>query len=427
VRNIKILVVGSGAREHTIVWKLAQSPRVTEIFAAPGNAGMAQQTQVVDIKADDTDSLAKFARENKIDLTVVGPENPLAAGIVDKFQGSGLAIFGPSQGATEIESSKVFAKDLMQKHGIPCAKSATFSDYKEAIDYVRQQKPPIVIKADGLAAGKGVIIAETTREAEKSLEEIMKNRQFGDAGNRVVIEEHLLGREMSFFVFTDGQKVLPTVPACDYKRIYDGNQGPNTGGMGSYSPPPFFNNVLGEIIMKTIMEPTILALGDEGRPYSGTLYGGLMINNNLPKVIEFNARLGDPEAQVVLPRLKTDLLDVIAAVLDKKPDRIKLEWREEACVGVVLASGGYPGKYETGLPISGLDELDKDIMVFHAGTKPGSKGEIITSGGRVLTVSALGKNLAEAREKVYNNIGRIRFDGCYYRKDIAELDVEDKR
>jgi phosphoribosylamine--glycine ligase len=382
---------------------------------------MAQQAELADIKADDVDNLAKFAGDNKIDLTVVGPENPLAAGIVDTFREAGLTIFGPTRAAAEIESSKVFTKDLMQRHGIPCAGSASFSSYKEALDYLRQQTPPVVIKADGLAAGKGVIIAATMPEAEESLKNIMKSKTFGDAGNSVVIEEHLLGREMSFFVFTDGQKVLPTVPACDYKRIYDGNQGPNTGGMGSYSPPPFFNEVLGDIIIRTVMEPTILALADEGKPYVGTLYGGLMITNNLPKVIEFNARLGDPETQVVLPRLKSDLVDVITTVLDKKLDKIHLQWHDEACVGVVVASGGYPGKYKTGLPISGLNELDEDIMVFHAGTKPGPKGEILTGGGRVLTVAALGKNLAEARQKVYNNIGRIRFDGCYYRKDIADL------
>ncbi len=382
---------------------------------------MARQAQIVDIKADDTDGLAKFAKENRIDLTVVGPENPLAAGIVDKFTERGLAIFGPTQAAAEIESSKVFSKDLMQRHGIPCAKSASFNDLEKAKEYVEKQKKPIVIKADGLAAGKGVIIAETVPQAIEALEGVMKTKNFGAAGDSVVIEEYLMGREMSFFVFTDGQKILPTVPACDYKRIYDGNKGPNTGGMGSYSPPPFFNDIMGDIIIKTVMEPTVLALADEGRPYIGTLYGGLMITNNLPKVIEFNARLGDPETQVVLPRLKTDLLDIITAVLDKKLDKINLEWHEEACVGVVLASGGYPGKYKTGLPIIGLDELDKDIMVFHAGTKPGPKGEVLTSGGRVLTIAALGKNLAEARQKVYNNIVKIRFEGCYYRKDIADL------
>lgn len=414
-------MVGSGAREHTLVWKLAQSPKITEIYAAPGNAGMAQQAQLADIKADDIDRLAKFAAENTIDLTVVGPENPLAAGIVDRFTASGLAIFGPSQQAAAIESSKVFAKDLMQRHGIPCARSVSFTEYEKAAEYVRSQRPPVVIKADGLAAGKGVIIAETAPEAVEAIEGIMKNKSFGAAGNSVVIEEHLMGREMSFFVFTDGQRALPTVPACDYKRIYDGNAGPNTGGMGSYSPPPFYNRLMGDIIMKTVMEPVILALADEGRTYRGTLYGGLMITNNIPKVIEFNARLGDPETQVVLPRLKTDLLEVILTVLDNKLDTINLEWIEQACVGVVMASGGYPGKYETGLPISGLDAVDKDIMVFHAGTRAGKNGQILTSGGRVLTVTALGKDLAEAREKVYKNIGRIKFEGCYYRKDIADL------
>ncbi|GAG25439.1 unnamed protein product, partial [marine sediment metagenome] len=254
-----------------------------------------------------------------------------------------------------------------------------------------------------------------------TLDSMMKDRAFGAAGDSVVIEEYLTGREMSFFVFTDGEKVLPTVPACDYKPIYEGNRGPNTGGMGSYSPPPFYNAVLGDVIMKTIMEPAIMALADEGRPYQGTLYGGLMIASNTPKVIEFNARLGDPETQVVLPRLKTDLLEVILAVLDKKLDTVTLEWTEEACVGVVMASGGYPGSYKKGLPISGLDDVDKDIIVFHARTQAGPKGEILTGGGRVLTVCALGQDLAEAREKVYNNISRIRFDGCYYRKDIADL------
>jgi len=418
---LKILVVGSGAREHTLVWKLAQSPKVTEMYAAPGNAGMAQQAQIADIKTEDTEGLAKFVKENGIDLTVVGPENPLAAGIVDKFTESGLAIFGPSKAAAEIESSKVYAKDLMQRHGIPCAKSVTFTEYEKPSEYVRSQRPPIVIKADGLAAGKGVIIAESVAEAIQALEGIMKAKSFGTAGDSVVIEEYLMGREMSFFVFTDGQKVLPTVPACDYKRIFDGNKGPNTGGMGSYSPPPFYNDLMGDIIMKTVMEPVILALGDDGRTYRGTLYGGLMITNNMPKVIEFNARLGDPETQVVLPRLKTDLLEVILAVIDNKLDTIKLEWTEEACVGVVIASGGYPGSYKKGLPISGLDEVDKDIMIFHAGTKAGPKGEVLTSGGRVLTVSALGKDLTEAREKVYKNIDRIRFEGCYYRKDITAL------
>jgi phosphoribosylamine--glycine ligase len=412
-------VVGSGAREHTLVWKLAQSPGVKEIYAAPGNAGTAQLARNLDIKAEDIEALLKFARENRVDLTVVGPEGPLAAGIADRFLTSGMAIFGASQAAAEIESSKVFAKELMQKHGIPCARSVSFADYDKAKEYVQNQQPPVVIKADGLAAGKGVIIAGSLPEAQEALASMMQAKSFGAAGNRVVIEEHLFGREMSFFVFTDGRTVVPTVSACDYKRIFDGNQGPNTGGMGSYSPPPFYNEALGYIIIKTIMEPAVLALADAGRSYKGVLYGGLMVTNNMPKVIEFNARFGDPEAQVVLPRLKTDLVDIMLAVVNNELGKVDIKWSEEACVGVVMASGGYPGIYQTGFPVSGLEDVDKDILVFHAGTRVSPEGKILTSGGRVLTVVATGKDLAEAREKVYKNISRIHFEGCYYRKDIA--------
>jgi phosphoribosylamine--glycine ligase len=382
---------------------------------------MAKVAQILDIKAEDNEGLLKAAKELKIDLTVIGSEAPLANGIVDLFQKNGLAIFGPSQKAAEIESSKVFSKSLMQRHGIPCAKSQSFNDFEKASEYIKTQNPPIVLKADGLAEGKGVIIAESIEDAQKALESMMKSKAFGSSGERVVIEEHLNGREMSYFVFTDGKTIAPTVPACDYKRIYDGNKGPNTGGMGSYSPPEFYNDLLGNIILKTIMTPTILALADEGRLYKGTLYGGLMITNNVPKVIEFNARLGDPETQVVLPRLKTDLVEIMLAVLENRMDKIKIEFDNNACVGVVMASGGYPGSYKTGFPISGLDDLDKDIMVFHARTKVGGKGEVLTGGGRVLTIVAKGKNLEEARQKVYKNINRVKFEGCYYRKDIAEF------
>jgi phosphoribosylamine--glycine ligase len=391
------------------------------MYVAPGNAGTARIAHNIDIKAEDSEGLLKFAKENHIDITVVGPEQPLANGIVDLFTKNGLVVFGPTQQAAKIESSKVFAKDLMQRHGIPCARSQTFSDIEKARDYVKEQKTPIVLKADGLAEGKGVVIAETIADAEKTLDEMMAVKKFGAAGETVVIEEHLVGREMSFFIFTDGKTIAPTVPACDYKRIYDGNKGPNTGGMGSYSPPEFYNDLLGNIIMKTIMGPVTLALADEGRPYKGTLYGGLMITGHVPKVIEFNARLGDPETQVVLPRLKTDLVDIVLAVVNDSLNKIKIEFDDNACVGVVMASGGYPGSYKTGFAISGLDELDKDIMVFHAGTKAGEKGEVLTSGGRILTVAARGKDLAEAREKVYNNISRIKFEGGYYRRDIADI------
>jgi phosphoribosylamine--glycine ligase len=419
--KLKILVVGSGAREHTLVWKLARSPKAEEVYVAPGNAGTAKIANNINFKADEIGGLLKFARENHVDLTVVGPEGPLAAGIVDAFTEIGLAIFGPSQTAAEIESSKAFAKDIMQRHGIPCADSASFTEYDKASEYLKAQKLPIVIKADGLAQGKGVIVAESIKEAQKTLADMMKSKTFGAAGSKVVIEEHLYGRELSFFVFTDGERVVPTVPACDYKRIYDGDKGPNTGGMGSYSPPPFYNEVLGNIILKTIMEPVILALKDEGRRYKGALYGGLIVTNRVPKVIEFNARLGDPEAQVVLPRLQTDLVDIMLASINNELDKIKIEFSQDACVGVVIASGGYPGKYQTGFPIGGLEDVDKDIMLFHAGTRINPEGDILTSGGRILTVTATGKDLKEAREKVYKNIPRIKFEGCYYRKDIAEF------
>ena len=420
MRQIKILVVGSGAREHTLVWKLAQSPRVKKIYTAPGNAGTAEIAQNLDINPGNIEGLAKLAQKKGIELVVVGPEAPLAEGIVDHFQTIGIPIFGPTKGATQIESSKVFAKELMQKYGIPCARSVSFSEYGQAKDYLKQQPSPIVIKADGLAAGKGVIIANSTPQAMEALVNIMELKTLGAAGNRVVIEECLSGREMSSFAFTDGQAVVPMVPACDYKRVYDGNHGPNTGGMGSYSPPHFHTPELAKAVQETIMKPTVKAMTKEKSPYRGVLYSGLMITNGGPKVLEFNARFGDPEAQVTLPRLKTDLLDILLAVINGNLDQIDVEWSDEACVGVVMASGGYPDSYETGFPITGLENLDKDIMVFHAGTKKGAEpGQVLTSGGRVLTVVAMGKTVAQARETVYANISRIHFEDCHYRKDIA--------
>jgi len=400
------------------VWKLAQSPKVREIFAAPGNAGTAQLAQNLNIKPTDIESLVKVAKEQRIDLTVVGPEAPLANGIANEFSARDMAIFGPTKEATQIESSKVFAKELMQKHNIPCGQSASFSSYAEAKEYVQQQTPPIVVKADGLAAGKGVTVAETIPQALEALTNIMESRIFGAAGDKVLIEEHLSGREMSAFAFTDADTIVSMPPACDYKRIYDGDRGANTGGMGSYSPPYFYNSTLAKTVTETIMEPTVKAMRQEGRPYQGILYGGLMITNDGPKVLEFNARFGDPEAQVTLPLLKTNLVDIMLAVVNHSLDQISVGYSDDACVGVVMASAGYPGKYKTGFPITGLDELDKDILVFHAGTKVES-GQILTSGGRVLTVVAMGKTLAEARKKVYANIPRIYFEGCHYRKDIA--------
>ena len=392
-----------------------------EIYAAPGNAGTAQIAQNLDIKPTDIDALAKAAQERRVDLTVVGPEAPLAEGIADKFLIRGMQIFGSTQKATEIESSKVFSKELMQKYNIPCAKSVSFSDYKKAKEYLQNQKAPIVVKADGLAAGKGVIVAETIPQAMVALSKIMEDRAFGAAGDRVVIEEYLSGQEMSVFAFSDGHTVVPMMAACDYKPAFDGNKGPNTGGMGSYSPPTFLTPALAKTVREKIMEPTVKALHKEGRAYRGVLYGGLMIADGSPKVLEFNARFGDPEAQVTLPLLETDLVDIMLAVNDNKLSQIKIEWSDNACVGVVMASGGYPGSYKTGFPISGLENLDKDIVVFQAGTKLGSGGEILTNGGRVLTMMARGKGLAEAREKVYANVPLIHFEGCHYRQDIALL------
>ncbi len=417
---MKILVVGNGAREHTLVWKLAQSPRTTGIFAAPGNAGTAQIGQNLDIGASDIESMVVAVKENGIELVVVGPEAPLAAGMVDRFQALGIPVFGPTQQAAEIESSKVFAKDLLCTYDIPCGNSITFSDFSKAKAYVEQQVPPVVIKADGLAAGKGVVVAESIPQALEALSDFMESKKLGEAGTRVVIEEYLSGREMSAFVFTDGEKVVPLAYACDYKRIYDGDGGPNTGGMGSYSPPSFLTAGLAEQVQQEIMQPTVRAMAQEGRTYQGLLYGGLMVTNEGPKVLEFNARFGDPETQVILPRLKTDLVEIILATINGDLDKVNIECHEGACVGVVMASGGYPGSYETGFPITGLDDVDDDILVFQAGTKPGPKpGEVLTSGGRVLTVVARGETLNHAREKVYNNISRIHFKDCYYRKDIA--------
>ena len=349
---------------------------------------------------------------------MVGPEAPLAEGIADRFLIRGMQIFGATRQAVEIESSKVFAKELMQKYKIPCAKSTSFSDYNKAKDYLQKQKPPIVVKADGLAAGKGVIVADSIQQALDALSQVMEEKAFGAAGDRVLIEEHLSGKEMSAFAFTDGHTVIPMVAACDYKPVFDGDRGPNTGGMGSYSPPQFMSPALAETVSETIMEPAVRAMHEEGRAYRGVLYGGLMITNNGPKVLEFNARFGDPETQVVLPLLKTDLLDIMLAVVDNRLEQIDVECSDDACVGVVMASGGYPGSYKTGFPVTGLEDLDEDIVVFHAGTKLES-GRVLTSGGRVLTVVARGQTLAEAREKVYANISRIHFDGCHYRKDIA--------
>jgi phosphoribosylamine--glycine ligase len=420
---VKILVIGGGGREHTLAWKIAQSPRVEKVFAAPGNAGTAAIAENLNLRPTDIEGLGKAAKEKGIDLVVVGPEAPLASGIVDYFDNLGIPIFGPTKAATQVESSKVFARNLMEKYGIACPKGTIFSSYPEARAYLQEQRLPVVIKADGLAAGKGVIIAGFLAEAHKALGDIMEAKIFGSAGDRVVIDEYLGGREVSLIAFTDGKTVSPMVPACDYKKIKDNDQGPNTGGMGSYSPPGFFSAGMTERVTKDILVPTVKAMAKEGILYKGVLYAGLMIVDGESVVLEFNARFGDPETQVVLPLLKTDLVDILMAVVQGNLDRVKIEWSSDACVGVVVASGGYPGSYKTGFPIQGIDNVDKDVLVFHAGTKLGDDGIIYTDGGRVLTVVGVGKDMAEARKKVYHNIAKIYFEGCYYRRDIALREI----
>jgi len=414
---VNVMVIGNGAREHALVWKLKQSPKAGKIYVAPGNAGTAAIAENVDIPAGDIEALAKAAQKYQIDLTVVGPEAPLASGVVDLFQKLRLPVFGPTKAAAQIESSKVFSKNLMQKYGIPCAQGMIFSSYSEARDYVQSQPAPLVIKADGLAAGKGVVVATSRKQALEALSDVMERKSLGNAGDRVIVEECLSGKEVSLLAFTDGKTVCPLVPACDYKRVFDSDQGPNTGGMGSYSPPGFFDQSQVEEAQRTVLKPAVQAMASEGMPYKGILYAGLMVTPDGIKVLEFNARFGDPETQAIIPRLNTDLVDIMLAVIERKLNKMKIEWSNEACVGVVMASGGYPGKYKTGFPITGLDKLDRDILVFHAGTTV--KEGAVTNGGRVLTVVAKGKTLTDARARVYANIPRIHFEGCHYRRDIA--------
>ena len=414
---MNVMVIGNGAREHALVWKLKQSPKAGKIYVAPGNAGTAAIAENVDIPAGDIETLAKAAQKYQIDLTVVGPEAPLASGVVDLFQKLRLPVFGPTKAAAQIESSKVFSKNLMQKYGIPCAQGMIFSSYSEARDYVQSQPAPLVIKADGLAAGKGVVVATSKKQALEALSDVMERKSLGNAGDRVIVEECLSGKEVSLLAFTDGKAVCPLVPACDYKRVFDSDRGPNTGGMGSYSPPGFFDQSQVEEAQRTVLEPAVQAMASEGMPYKGVLYAGLMVTTDGIKVLEFNARFGDPETQAIIPRLNTDLVDIMLAVIERKLNKMKIEWSNEACVGVVMASGGYPGKYKTGFPITGLDKLDRDILVFHAGTTV--KEGAVTNGGRVLTVVAKGKTLTDARNRVYANMPRIHFEGCHYRRDIA--------
>ncbi len=397
---------------------MKQSPRVSAVFAAPGNGGTAGIAENLDIDATDFPRLIGAVNSNRIDLVVVGPESPLAAGIVDEFQSRVIPVFGPSREAAQLESSKSFARNLMEKYAIPCARGKSFTDYSEARAYLKQQTVPLVIKADGLAAGKGVSVCSTMAEAEAALARIMEARIFGGAGSRVVIEECLVGQEMSYLAFTDGKTFSPMPPACDYKRVFDGNLGPNTGGMGAYSPPPFFDRKLGALIDATVMQPIVRGLNADGIDFRGIIYAGLMLTAEGPKVLEFNARFGDPETQVILPQLKTDLVDIIISVIDGSLDKMKIEWQKSACVTVVMASGGYPGDYKKGLPIEGVENVAADVTVFHAGTRI-NDGRLVTAGGRVLSVTGCGEDFDQARDRVYKNIGQISFEGAQYRRDIA--------
>lgn len=417
---MRVLVIGSGAREHAIAWKLKQSPRIELLQVAPGNGGTDLIAENLDIKPSDFDALVVAAHH--MDLVIVGPEEPLARGIVDRFERERIPIFGPTQAAAEIESSKVFAKVLMEKYGIPTAEGCVFSNYKDARAYIERQETPLVIKADGLAAGKGVVVAQSTQEALGALYKIMVERAYGTAGERIIVEEFLEGREVSLMAFTDGITVAPMLPVCDYKRVHDFDQGPNTGGMGSYCPPSFFTPQMMEEARTHVLEPAVKGLAAEGRQFQGVLYAGLMVTSQGIKVLEFNCRFGDPETQVVLPLLETDLALVLRSVYMQTLDQVKVEWSKEASVGVVMASQGYPEPYATGFPISGLDSLENGVEAFHAGTGQAS-GVWLTSGGRVVTVVARGENMAAAREKVYRNVPRVRFQGAHYRKDIAAREV----
>lgn len=420
-----ILVIGSGGREHALVWKIAKSRRIKKIFCAPGNPGIAQLAECVSIKAEDINSLREFAIKEKIGLAVVGPELPLTSGIVDSFEEKGLKIFGPSKKASEIEGSKVFAKDLMQTYGIPTANYKVFKNPKDAKDYIKGHSLPLVIKADGLAAGKGVIICKTREDAIDAIKLIMEKKAFGEAGDRVIVEEFLKGEEVSFFAITDGKTVLSLPPCQDHKAIFDGDKGPNTGGMGAYSPTPIITAKLKQEIMSRIMIPTVKAMEKEGRPYKGVLYAGLMITKDGPRVLEYNCRFGDPETQPIMMRLKNDIVDVLSAAVEERLNKIKLNCDNKLALCVVMASKGYPGDYEKGKEIKGIEEASnlKDVVVFHAGTTLNGD-KLVTAGGRVLGVTAMGVGIKRAINKAYEAVSRIKWEGVHYRKDIGEKAIK---
>lgn len=417
---MKVLVVGSGGREHAIVWKLAQSERVEKIYCAPGNAGIEELAELVDIKATDVEKIADWASENKIDLTVIGMDDPLMLGIVDLFEAKGLRVFGPRKNAAIIEGSKVFSKDLMKKYNIPTAGYEVFEDADEAKKYLDSCDYPVVLKADGLALGKGVLICNTKEEALSGVDEIMIDKKFGEAGTKMVVEEFMTGPEVSVLSFCDGETVIPMVSAQDHKRAFDYDEGLNTGGMGTFSPSKYYTEDIHEECVEKLFKPTLQAMKAEGRPFTGIIFFGLMLTPNGPKVLEYNARFGDPEAQVVLPRLKTDLIDVLEAAIDGRLDEIQLEWDDNTTVCVVLASGGYPVAYNKGYEITGLEEqkAKEDIIIFHAGTAK-KDNKFVTNGGRVLGLTAIGKDMDEARAKAYQVVKEVNFEKKQYRTDIG--------
>lgn len=420
---MKVLIIGGGGREHALAWKTAQSPRVETVFVAPGNAGTALEPKVqnVQVGATDVPALVSFARDHEVDLCIVGPEAPLVAGVVDAFRAAGLRCFGPSRAAAELEGSKAFTKDFLSRHGIPTAEYQTFSDIDAARDYIRSRGAPIVVKADGLAAGKGVVVAQSIDEAISAAEDMLEGNVFGDAGARIVVEEFLAGEEASFIVMVDSEHILPLASSQDHKARDDGDVGPNTGGMGAYSPAPVVTEELHARVMREIIEPTVRGMAADGRIYTGFLYAGLMIMpDGSPKVLEFNCRLGDPETQPIMLRLQSDLVELCEAAIDGQLDRCSLQWDPRSSVGVVMAAAGYPGSYRKGQPISGLPEQELEgRKVFHAGTDLNSEGAVVTNGGRVLCVCALGDTVAEAQRRAYELVDQIHWDGAFCRRDIG--------
>jgi phosphoribosylamine--glycine ligase len=416
---MKILVVGSGGREHAMVWKLGQSPRAPQLYCAPGNAGIASRATCVPIKAEDITRLKDFVLKHRIDLTVVGPEAPLAAGIADEFRKSKLKIFGPTQNAARLEASKTFSKEVMARAKIPTARARSFTKTVEALAYADQHDLPMVIKADGLAQGKGVIVATTREQARQAIIDSMEKAIFGEAGTHILIEQFLDGEELTIMAFTDGRTVSAMLPAQDHKRVGDADTGPNTGGMGAYCPAPLGTLTLRERVTREVLQPIVETMSQLGSPFQGMLYAGLMIVKDVPYVLEFNARMGDPETQVVLPLLKTDFLEVVEGVVDHRLDQIDVEWHDGSAVCVVMTSHGYPGPYQTGLSIHGVEQPPgEDALVFHAGTAM-QDGRMVTAGGRVLGITGIGRSIAEAQAAAYRTADRISFDGCHYRRDIA--------